>query len=499
MLRSLVGSEMCIRDRSTGNGGAGMSSAYSLEPQTEGKVIIHTSRGDVVVELWAKEAPKAVRNFVQLSMEGYYDGCLFHRVIKDFMIQTGDPTGTGTGGESIYGQDFMDEFHSRLRFSHRGLLAMASNGPHTNGSQFFITLGKCEWINHKHTIFGRVTGDSIFNALAIADCEVDSNDRPISSMSTVTSVEVLWNPFDDCFPRPSKIAAPEIVDLAAERKKKKKQKNLALLSFGEEQDEADREIKEITKEIAMKGKSSHDLLDEEGLSRQVDTKVEEAAQKIGDEESYRKNVLKQKIAEAELRAKHELKQSATAEKVDFTERMRRQMEERQSRLGVANKSEKQMERATEQRMEEMIEYSDSESDDDDQGPKKTVLSLKRIRRAKEGEDPAFRIEGDKSGANLREKRLLKAEVHTREKSTLEKLQMFRGALMAKRTAKGDVPVVETEMKLDAASAGKKRKLQQDEIKKEEGQAKSWLEAESEEEESEEDEDWMVHDLSLIHI
>ena len=111
-----------------------MSNVYQLEPPTEGKVLLTTSHGEIEVELWPKEAPKACRNFVQLCMEGYYDGCIFHRIIKDFMIQTGDPTGTGHGGESIYGEPFKDELHSRIKFNHRGQLAMANaGGRDTNG------------------------------------------------------------------------------------------------------------------------------------------------------------------------------------------------------------------------------------------------------------------------------------------------------------------------------------------------------------------------------
>uniref|UniRef100_A0A3Q3WG10 Peptidyl-prolyl cis-trans isomerase n=1 Tax=Mola mola TaxID=94237 RepID=A0A3Q3WG10_MOLML len=98
-----------------------------------------------------------LKNFVQLCMEGYYDGTIFHRVVHDFIIQGGDPTGTGTGGESIYGHPFKDEFHSRLRFNRRGLVAMANAGPHDNGSQFFFTLGRADELNNKHTIFGKVT------------------------------------------------------------------------------------------------------------------------------------------------------------------------------------------------------------------------------------------------------------------------------------------------------------------------------------------------------
>lgn len=121
-----------------------MSTVYNLEPPTAGKVLLHTSLGDLDVELWPKEAPKACRNFVQLCLEGYYDNTIFHRVMKDYLTQGGDPTGSGTGGESIYGEEFRDEFHQRLKFNHRGLLACANrNEPNTNGSQFFFTLVSC--------------------------------------------------------------------------------------------------------------------------------------------------------------------------------------------------------------------------------------------------------------------------------------------------------------------------------------------------------------------
>uniref|UniRef100_A0A8C3AAI7 Peptidyl-prolyl cis-trans isomerase n=1 Tax=Cyclopterus lumpus TaxID=8103 RepID=A0A8C3AAI7_CYCLU len=120
------------------------------------RVLLKTSAGDIDIELWSKEAPKACRNFVQLSMEGYYDGTSFHRVVREFIVQGGDPTGTGTGGESIFGRPFKDEFHSRLRFNRRGLVAMANAGPHDNGSQFFFSLGRADELNNKHTIFGKV-------------------------------------------------------------------------------------------------------------------------------------------------------------------------------------------------------------------------------------------------------------------------------------------------------------------------------------------------------
>jgi len=114
-----------------------MSSFDHTEPPTSGKVILTTNFGPIDVELWCNECPRACRNFIQLCLEGYYDKTVFHRVIKDFMIQGGDPTGTGKGGESIYdgGKPFIDEFHQRLKFSRRGILGMANPGtPNSNGS-----------------------------------------------------------------------------------------------------------------------------------------------------------------------------------------------------------------------------------------------------------------------------------------------------------------------------------------------------------------------------
>ncbi|KAF5842764.1 cyclophilin-like domain-containing protein [Dunaliella salina] len=179
-----------------------MSSIYNLEPPTKGKVVLHTSLGDLDIELWPKEAPKAVRNFVQLCLEGYYDNTIFHRVIKDYMAQGGDPTGTGTGGDSIYGDMFKDEFHQRLKFNHRGIVACANqNQPHTNLSQFFITLDKCDWLDRKNTIFGKVVGDTIFNLARMNELDVDPDtDRPFEP-PIIKDVEVLWNPFEDIVPR----------------------------------------------------------------------------------------------------------------------------------------------------------------------------------------------------------------------------------------------------------------------------------------------------------
>merc|ERR1712062_252621 len=137
------------------------------------------------------QCPLACRNFLQLCMEGYYDNTIFHRVIKDFMAQGGDPTGTGNGGESIYPEGyFKDEFHSRLKFTRRGLVAMANDGKNHNLSQFFITLGACEWLNKKHTLFGKITGNTIYNVLKFNEISTNDEDRP-DTMITIKGVEVL--------------------------------------------------------------------------------------------------------------------------------------------------------------------------------------------------------------------------------------------------------------------------------------------------------------------
>ncbi|XP_023222457.1 peptidylprolyl isomerase domain and WD repeat-containing protein 1-like [Centruroides sculpturatus] len=119
--------------------------------------IIHTTMGDIHCKLFSKECPKSIENFCVHSKNGYYNGHIFHRVIKGFMVQTGDPTGTGTGGESIWGGEFEDEFHPTLRHDRPYTLSMANAGPCTNGSQFFVTVIPTPWLDNKHTVFGRVT------------------------------------------------------------------------------------------------------------------------------------------------------------------------------------------------------------------------------------------------------------------------------------------------------------------------------------------------------
>ncbi|PWA26713.1 hypothetical protein CCH79_00001188, partial [Gambusia affinis] len=269
------------------SGRLGMSNIYIQEPPTSGKVLLKTTAGEIDIELWSKEAPKACRNFVQLCMEGYYDGTIFHRVVPEFIIQGGDPTGTGTGGESVYGRPFKDEFHSRLRFIRRGLVAMANAGQHDNGSQFFFTLGRADELNNKHTIFGKVTfeslafpppglqreitawplssirlqvtGDTIYNLLRLAEVECDANERPLKPHK-IRTAEVLHSPFDDITPRETKKSRREKEKEEVKKSQSKATKNFNLLSFGEEAEEDEEMVTQVSQTLKGKSKSSHDLL-----------------------------------------------------------------------------------------------------------------------------------------------------------------------------------------------------------------------------------------------
>ena len=145
---------------------------------------LHTNHGAIAIELFGDDAPKTVDNFEKLARDGFYDGVVFHRVIPDFMIQGGDPTGTGSGGP---GYTFEDEFNDNK--VERGALAMANAGPNTNGSQFFIvTAEACPWLDGKHTVFGRVTaGMDVVDR--IADLPRDAHDKP-REPATIESVEL---------------------------------------------------------------------------------------------------------------------------------------------------------------------------------------------------------------------------------------------------------------------------------------------------------------------
>lgn len=152
-------------------------------------VVLETTQGDVKIELYPSIAPLAVANFVGHIKNDYYDGLIFHRVIDGFMIQGGDPQGTGTGGESIWGKYFPDEFSEEVRFDAEGMLAMANSGPMTNGSQFFITTSNPEWLNDMHTIFGKVV-EGYDNVKKIEAVETGDQDKPVEDQKILEAYVV---------------------------------------------------------------------------------------------------------------------------------------------------------------------------------------------------------------------------------------------------------------------------------------------------------------------
>jgi len=140
--------------------------------------------GTIIVELYTDHAPKTCKNFETLTRRGYYDAIIFHRIIPNFMLQTGDPTGTGRGGASIYGEKFEDEISPELKHTGAGILSMANSGPNTNGSQFFITLAPTPWLDGKHTIFGRVTrGMAVVKRMGLV--RTGPQDKPVEDVRII--------------------------------------------------------------------------------------------------------------------------------------------------------------------------------------------------------------------------------------------------------------------------------------------------------------------------
>lgn len=162
-------------------------------PKKKGYVRLQTTHGDLNIELHCDIAPRTCENFITLCERGYYNGVAFHRNIRNFMIQGGDPTGTGRGGESIWGKPFKDEVNSKLLHSGRGVVSMANSGPHTNGSQFFILYKSANHLNFKHTVFGGVVG-GLTTLSAMEKIPVDDDDRPLEEIKII-EVEVYVNPY----------------------------------------------------------------------------------------------------------------------------------------------------------------------------------------------------------------------------------------------------------------------------------------------------------------
>ena len=149
-------------------------------------VVLQTTQGNIELELREDLAPKTVENFTKLVKKGYYDGIIFHRIIKKFMIQGGDPTGTGMGGESIWGHPFEDEFTSKAQFNNPGILAMANSGRNTNGSQFFITTIETPWLNGRHTIFGYVKDKKSYKVVQkLENVKTGRGNRPVKEQKII--------------------------------------------------------------------------------------------------------------------------------------------------------------------------------------------------------------------------------------------------------------------------------------------------------------------------
>jgi len=302
-----------------------MSNIYVQEPPCEGKVCLETTVGEIDIELWSRECPKACRNFVQLCMEGYYDKTKFFRVVPDFIVQGGDPTNSGSGGESVYGAPFKDEFHSRLRMVRRGLVAMANSGKDDNGSQFFFTLAATKELQNKHTVFGKVVGDTIFNMIRLAEGHLEDGDRP-KYPHKILRTRVLINPFPDIVPRE---AIHQELDKGKRSKPKsnmKATKDFKLLSFGEEAEDEE-ESMNISIGNKKKGKSAHDLGADPKLLSSID-KSQLGIQKDSDSDSNtdeEKVFVDEKLKEKELNSIKDkfLKRKAEKEMMDIRTKLKK--------------------------------------------------------------------------------------------------------------------------------------------------------------------------------
>ncbi|XP_070332849.1 spliceosome-associated protein CWC27 homolog isoform X2 [Odocoileus virginianus] len=417
-----------------------MSNIYIQEPPTNGKVLLKTTAGDIDIELWSKEAPKACRNFIQLCLEAYYDNTIFHRVVPGFIVQGGDPTGTGTGGESVYGAPFKDEFHSRLRFNRRGLVAMANAGPHDNGSQFFFTLGRADELNNKHTIFGKVTGDTVYNMLRLTEVDIDDEERP-RNPHKIRSCEVLFNPFDDIIPREVKKPKKEKPEEEVKKLKPKGTKNFSLLSFGEEAEEEEEEVNRVSQSMKGKSKSSHDLLkDDPHLSSvpAVESEKGDAAEDSDDDGEYEgaehdeyvdgdeKNQMRERIAKKLKKDTSENVKTAGESEVE---------KKSVSRSEELRKEARQLKRellaAKQKKVENSTKQAEKRSEEEEAAPDGAVAEYRREKQKYE----ALRKQQAKTGTS-------------REDQTLALLNQFKSKLTQAIAETPENDISETEVEDD---------------------------------------------------
>ncbi|PNI41065.1 CWC27 isoform 1 [Pan troglodytes] len=414
-----------------------MSNIYIQEPPTNGKVLLKTTAGDIDIELWSKEAPKACRNFIQLCLEAYYDNTIFHRVVPGFIVQGGDPTGTGSGGESIYGAPFKDEFHSRLRFNRRGLVAMANAGSHDNGSQFFFTLGRADELNNKHTIFGKVTGDTVYNMLRLSEVDIDDDERP-HNPHKIKSCEVLFNPFDDIIPREIKRPKKEKPEEEVKKLKPKGTKNFSLLSFGEEAEEEEEEVNRVSQSMKGKSKSSHDLLkDDPHLSSVpvVESEKGDAADldDDGEDESAEhdeyidgdeKNLMRERIAK-----KLKKDTSANVKSAGEGEVEKKSVSRSEELRKEARQLKRELLAAKQKKVENAAKQAEKRSEEEEAPPDGAVAEYRREKQKYE----ALRKQQSKKGTS-------------REDQTLALLNQFKSKLTQAiaETPENDIPETEVE-------------------------------------------------------
>ncbi|XP_011785516.1 PREDICTED: peptidyl-prolyl cis-trans isomerase CWC27 homolog isoform X1 [Colobus angolensis palliatus] len=415
-----------------------MSNIYIQEPPTNGKVLLKTTAGDIDIELWSKEAPKACRNFIQLCLEAYYDNTIFHRVVPGFIVQGGDPTGTGSGGESIYGTPFKDEFHSRLRFNRRGLVAMANAGSHDNGSQFFFTLGRADELNNKHTIFGKVTGDTVYNMLRLSEVDIDDEERP-HNPHKIKSCEVLFNPFDDIIPREIKRPKKEKPEEEVKKLKPKGTKNFSLLSFGEEAEEEEEEVNRVSQSMKGKSKSSHDLLKDDPHLSSVPVVESEKGGAAGDldddgeDESAEydeyidgdeKNLMRERIAK-----KLKKDTSANVKSAGEGEVEKKSVSRSEELRKEARQLKRELLAAKQKKVENGAKQAEKRSEEEEATPDGAVAEYRREKQKYE----ALRKQQSKKGTS-------------REDQTLALLNQFKSKLTQAiaETPENDIPETEVE-------------------------------------------------------
>uniref|UniRef100_A0A2K5I4A6 Spliceosome-associated protein CWC27 homolog n=1 Tax=Colobus angolensis palliatus TaxID=336983 RepID=A0A2K5I4A6_COLAP len=395
------------------------------------QVLLKTTAGDIDIELWSKEAPKACRNFIQLCLEAYYDNTIFHRVVPGFIVQGGDPTGTGSGGESIYGTPFKDEFHSRLRFNRRGLVAMANAGSHDNGSQFFFTLGRADELNNKHTIFGKVTGDTVYNMLRLSEVDIDDEERP-HNPHKIKSCEVLFNPFDDIIPREIKRPKKEKPEEEVKKLKPKGTKNTVYFPLHDY-------IVHSFQSMKGKSKSSHDLLKDDPHLSSVPVVESEKGGAAGDldddgeDESAEydeyidgdeKNLMRERIAK-----KLKKDTSANVKSAGEGEVEKKSVSRSEELRKEARQLKRELLAAKQKKVENGAKQAEKRSEEEEATPDGAVAEYRREKQKYE----ALRKQQSKKGTS-------------REDQTLALLNQFKSKLTQAiaETPENDIPETEVE-------------------------------------------------------